>query len=243
MALRGRSVVQSDRADNRQRLMEIRPHLNWFEMKASHSLHTLHPWHGISPGVSVPSEVRAFIEIVPTDTVKFEVDKISGHLMVDRPLLLSNQAPCLYGFVPQSYSGRSVAARCGEQGIDGDGDPLDICVFAERPVSHGGIIVRARPIGGVRMIDRNQVDDKIIAVLVNDATYGNWKTLGDCPATLVDRIRHYFLTYKLVPPADGAPFGLNPVRIKEVYDQVEACAVIKASLDDYQQLILQQNVS
>ena len=212
-------------------------------MKAYHSIYTMHPWHGISPGSAAPSEVRSFIEIVPTDTVKFEVDKVSGHLMVDRPLLHSNQSPCLYGFVPQSYSGRLVAARCGEAGIEGDGDPLDICIFAERPVSHGGIIVRARPIGGLRMIDRGQVDDKIIAVLVNDVTYGNWKGLGDCPTALLDRMRHYFLTYKLVPPADSVPFGVNPVRIKEVYDQAEACAVIQAALNDYQQLITEQNIS
>lgn len=207
------------------------------------SEYTLHPWHGISPQTNQTNEFRAFIEIVPTDTVKFEVDKVSGHLMVDRPLVLSNQTPCLYGFIPQSYCGAGVAARCSQKTVEGDGDPLDICVFAERPVSHGGIIVRARPIGGLRMIDRGQVDDKIIAVLVNDACYGSWQDLSDCPASLLDRMRHYFLTYKLTPLPASDKFPQNPVRIDEVYSREEALQVVQASLDDYQRLTSEQNVS
>ena len=117
-----------------------------------------HPWHGISPGDDVPNLVMAFIEIVPSDTVKYEIDKVSGYLKVDRPQKFSNIIPALYGFIPQTYCGSSVAAysseKSGLQTLLGDGDPLDICVLRERNITHGDIILPAIPIGGFRMIDR-----------------------------------------------------------------------------------------
>src|SRR5690242_3146626 len=100
-----------------------------------------HPWHGISPGEHAPDTVTAYIEIVPTDPVKYELDKPSGHLRIDRPQRYSSLCPTLYGFVPQTYCGEEVAKRCmertGRTGIKGDHDPLDICVLTERPVVHG----------------------------------------------------------------------------------------------------------
>src|SRR6187402_708409 len=100
-----------------------------------------HPWHGVSPGDRAPDVVLSFIEIVPTDTVKYEVDKPSGHLKVDRPQRFSSMCPTLYGFVPQTYCGPKIAAICesitGRTGIKGDGDPLDICVLSDRPITHG----------------------------------------------------------------------------------------------------------
>src|SRR5262249_1710729 len=99
------------------------------------------PWHGISPGDRVPHLLNAYIEIVPPDTDKDEIDKPSGHLKVDRPQKYSNLCPTLYGFIPQTYCGHSVGAYCesrtGRTGIVGDGDPLDICILSERPVTHG----------------------------------------------------------------------------------------------------------
>ena len=93
--------------------------------------YTVHPWHGISAGVNAPDAVTAFIEIVPTDTVKYEIDKASGFLKVDRPQKYSNVLPCLYGFIPQTYCGQKIGDYCssktGRTGIYGDGDPLDIC--------------------------------------------------------------------------------------------------------------------
>lgn len=131
--------------------------------------HKAHPWHGIDLGENVPEEVRAFIEIVPTDTVKYEVDKASGYLSLDRPQKFSNIVPSLYGFLPRTYCASHMAELTNQAlaryDVEGDGDPLDICVLTEKDVTHGDIIVRARPIGGLRLLDHDQADDKIIAVL------------------------------------------------------------------------------
>jgi inorganic pyrophosphatase len=192
-----------------------------------------HPWHGISIHPHSPELVNAFIEIVPTDTVKYEVDKASGHLKVDRPQAFSNVCPALYGFIPKTYCGEKVAQLCMHStkfnGILGDGDPLDICVLSERAISHGNILLEAIPIGGFRMIDNNEADDKIIAVLKNDAAFGRWKDVSDCPIDLINRLKHYFMTYKRIPNDDR-----SVVQIDEVYGRHAAIDVISASIADYQ---------
>ena len=191
-----------------------------------------HPWHGVKAGSDAPAFVNAYIEIVPTDAVKYELDKPSGHLHIDRPHRFSSLCPTPYGFIPQTYCGASVAALCetrtNREGIRGDGDPLDICVLTERPAAHGDFFVRARPIGGLRMIDGNEADDKIIAVLESDVTYGEIDDIHEAPPGLIDRLRHYFLSYKQLP--HEAP---RRVEITDVYDRAEAAEVIRRSLDDY----------
>ncbi len=191
-----------------------------------------HPWHGVRIGADAPEIVTAFIEIVPTDTVKYEIDKGSGYLKVDRPQQFSNVSPSLYGMLPQTLCAEEVAALCerstGRAGIVGDGDPMDICVLTEKTISHGDILVQAIPIGGLRMIDRNEADDKIIAVMKGDAVYGGWQDIADCPASVLDRLRHYFTTYKEAPDATS-----RKVEIAEVYDRRTAHAVIAASQSDY----------
>lgn len=191
-----------------------------------------HPWHGVAIGEQAPAVVSSYIEIVPTDTVKYEVDKATGHLRVDRPQKYSNQCPSLYGFIPQTYcgakNGQFCSERTGRPGIVGDGDPLDICILSERSISHGDILVRAVPIGGMRMIDSNQADDKIVAVLFEDPAYGEWKTISDCPSALIERLRHYFLTYKDFPSP-----GTRKAEITHVYDVDEAYQVIEKSREDY----------
>ncbi len=191
-----------------------------------------HPWHGISPGPDTPKTVLAFIELVPSDSVKFEIDKPSGHLRLDRPQKYSNFCPALYGFVPQTYCGEQVASRAGGQNFKGDCDPLDILVLTENEISHGAILVRARPIGGFRMIDRGEVDDKIIAVLEKDPLYGHYEEIEQLPQPVVDRIRHYFLTYKDMPGTGEK----KKVEIAETYSVAEAHEVIRASLVDYSNL-------
>ena len=191
-----------------------------------------HPWHGVAPGADAPAVVNAYIEIVPTDAVKYELDKPSGHLRVDRPQRFSSMCPAPYGFIPQTFCGVSVAALCaartGRQGMRGDGDPLDICVLTERPATHGDFIVRALPIGGLRMIDGDEADDKIIAVLESDVTYGHLRDIADAPPGLVDRLQHYFLSYKRSPQE-----GRGRVEIAQVYDRESAFDVIRRSIEDY----------
>ncbi len=191
-----------------------------------------HPWHGVSPGEDAPEVVTVFVELVPTDTVKVELDKESGLLRLDRPQRYSSLSPEPYGFVPRTLCGTRVAALAGRalgrDALTGDGDPLDVCVLTERPLGHGGVLVRARPIGGLRMLDRDEVDDKIIAVLVDDPAYEAWRRLSDCPRTLVDRLEHYFLTYKDMPGTDARRSVLAGA-----YDAEVARDVVRAALEDY----------
>lgn len=206
-------------------------------MSTPPSPHRAHPWHGVAIGPDAPAVVTCYIEIVPTDTVKYEVDKASGILKLDRPQLYSNFCPALYGFIPRTYCAENVArlceARTGRTGIVGDGDPLDVCVLTEKPITHGDILVQARPIGGLRMIDGNEADDKIIAVLQGDAVYGALREISDCPPLLIDRLRHYFLTYKQSPDRPG-PTTPHLVEIAEIYSSADAFDVIRQSRVDYE---------
>jgi inorganic pyrophosphatase len=194
-----------------------------------------HPWHGITPGDDAPSIVTAYIEIVPTDAVKYELDKESGILKLDRPQRFSSQCPTLYGFIPQTYCDELVAKRCAERtgmkDIRGDNDPIDICVLTEKVISNGNLLVRAVPIGGFRMVDGNEADDKIIAVLESDLVYGELQHIAQLPRALLDRLKHYFLTYKQIPGE-----GKRSVEIAEVYDRAEALEVIKRSVKDYERI-------
>ena len=190
-----------------------------------------HPWHGLDIGEDAPNVVTAFIEMVPTDTVKDELDKVSGYIKIDRPQKYSNVVPALYGFLPQTYCGDLVAEYCMSQtertDIHGDGDPLDICVLTEKTISHGDIIAEVRPIGGFRMLDKNEADDKIIAVLKHDATYNIYNDISELPHVIIDRLRHYFLTYKDLPGEE------RRTEITHVYNKEEAFEVIRRSAEDY----------
>jgi inorganic pyrophosphatase len=190
-------------------------------------------------GKDAPRVVTTYIEIVPTDTVKYEMDKTSGILRMDRPQQYSNVCPSLYGFIPRTLCAERVGALCAERtgraGIVGDGDPMDICVLTEKEISHGDILVQAVPIGGLRMIDGQEADDKILAVLSGDAVYGSFKDIAECPAALVDRLRHYFLTYKQAP--DRAS---RAVEITHVYGREEAHEVIRRSEADYAAHFIEQ---
>lgn len=191
-----------------------------------------HPWHGISPGPDAPEVVMAFIEIVPTDTIKYEIDKESGYLKIDRPQKFSNVVPCLYGFIPQTYCDEQTAAyaseKSGRQVEKGDHDPLDICVLTEHTITHGDILLQAKPIGGLRMIDKGEADDKIIAVMKSDEIYNVWKDITDVPEAMINRLRHYFLTYKSIPGAEKPT-----CEIANVYGREEALEVIRRSREDY----------
>jgi inorganic pyrophosphatase len=191
-----------------------------------------HPWHGVAIGDNAPEVVTSYIEIVPTDTVKYELDKWSGILKIDRPQRFSNVCPAPYGLIPQTFCGEAVAElfakRSGKHDLAGDNDPLDICVITEKVISHSDILLQAVPIGGLSMLDGEEADDKILAVMKDDIVYGGCRDIEDVPKPVVDRLRHYFWTYKQAP---GATPGKTS--ITEVYGREEAHAVIRASHNDY----------
>jgi inorganic pyrophosphatase len=185
-----------------------------------------HPWHGLPVGPDAPEIVHAFIEITPFDVIKYEVDKPSGFLRVDRPQASSALPPTLYGFVPRTYCADRVRAL-SPRSERGDGDPLDICVISERPVDRPGILLDARVLGGLQMIDGGEADDKIVAVLANDMVWGEARSLSDLPDALVQRLVHYFSTYKMRP---GQPASTS---IEATYERDAAHAVVRAAMADY----------
>jgi len=189
-----------------------------------------HPWHGLDVGDDPPKIVNAFIEITPFDMIKYEVDKKTGYLRVDRPQRSSSMPPSLYGFIPRTYCGNKVGSLSTKTD-KGDGDPLDLCVLSERPIDRTEVILSTRVIGGIHMIDRGEADDKIITVLDNDKYYEGVKDVSDLPVVLIERIRHYFGTYKLIPGMDN-----KDVFVERVYDVDHAKKVINASIQDYEEM-------
>ncbi|HML39444.1 MAG TPA: inorganic pyrophosphatase [Bellilinea sp.] len=185
-----------------------------------------HPWHGLEIGPNPPRIVTAYIEITPFDLVKYEVEKTTGYLKVDRPQRSSSQPPTLYGFIPRTYCGKRVG-DLSPSASRGDGDPLDICVISERPISKSEILLSARVVGGLLMIDNGEADDKIIAVLANDIFWEKANDVSDLPPVLVERLRHYFSTYKLVPGKE------NQTYIESVYGFEKAQEVVNAAIADY----------
>ena len=188
-----------------------------------------HPWHGLDVGRDPPIHVNAYIEITPFDLIKYEIDKHTGYLRVDRPQRTSSQPPALYGFIPRTYCGNQIAALC-PGAVRGDEDPLDICVISERPIARAELIVPARVVGGIQLLDRGEADDKIVAVLEGDYVWSGVSDLSDLPIILVERLQHYFSTYKLVP---GQTLQIE---VQRVYGVVHAASVIDAAIADYNAL-------
>lgn len=186
-----------------------------------------HPWHGLETGREPPRLVTAYIEITPLDTVKYEIDKTTGYLRVDRPQRGAAQPPTLYGFIPRTYCGSATAALSPDA-ERGDGDPLDICVVSERPVTRADIILDAKVLGGLQMVDNGEADDKIVAVLNGDLFWGHCEDLHELPDQLIERLSHYFSTYKMIPGQRSA------ASIGAIYGRARAEEVIRASVQDYQ---------
>ena len=186
-----------------------------------------HPWHGLEVGKNPPEHVQAYIEITPYDLVKYEVDKETGYMRVDRPQRTSSQPPALYGFIPRTFCGQRVGNLSKLSG-KGDRDPLDICVISERPIARAEVILNTRVVGGLPMVDHGEADDKIIAVLETDNMWAHVKDISELPSVLVDRLYHYFSTYKLIPGEEAS------VSIGEPYGREHALRVVLASIDDYQ---------
>lgn len=188
-----------------------------------------HPWHGLEIGDKSPQIVSAYIEITPFDYMKYEIDKTTGYLRIDRPQRGSSLPPALYGFIPRTYCDHHVASL--SQGASkGDGDPLDICVVSERPINRSEIVVTARVVGGFDISDRGEADDKIVAVLDNDPVYSQVQDISDLPSVVVERLNHYFSTYKLVPGKEAI------LKIERTYGRDHAYQVISAAIEDYNEI-------
>jgi len=188
-----------------------------------------HPWHGLRARADDAPEdvVQVYVEMTPTDLVKYELDKGTGYLTVDRPQRTTSSPPAMYGFIPRTYCAEEVAKRCPEA-AEADGDPLDICVYSERHITRSDIVLQARVVGGIQMIDCGEADDKIVAVLKGDNIWGDVHDIADLPEIKVERLQHYFSTYKLVPGED------LDIRVDFVYGREEALKVIAAAQSDYE---------
>lgn len=170
--------------------------------------------------------ITAYVEITPFDVVKYEVDKATGYLKVDRPQQTSSSPPTLYGFIPRTFAGERVGGLCpGASG--GDTDPMDVCVISERPISRADILLTARVVGGLQMLDGGEADDKIVAVLARDPLWADVQDMVELPEALIDRLAHYFETYKLQPGREA------DVSIQRRYGREHAYRVIEASMEDY----------
>jgi inorganic pyrophosphatase len=140
-----------------------------------------HPWHDISPGDKSPRIVNAIIEIPRDSQQKYELDKESGMLKLDRFLYSAVYYPGDYGFIPQT--------------LWEDDDPMDIIILTNRPV-YPLTLVSARVIGAIRMFDNKELDDKIIGVYDSDPRFSEYNDLKDIPRHVIAELKHFFETYK-----------------------------------------------
>lgn len=174
------------------------------------------PWHSVSPGSEVPNVVNAIIEIPKGCRAKYELDKESGLLKLDRVLYSSVYYPANYGFIPQSY--------CD------DHDPLDILVLSQIecvPMC----IIEAKIIGVMQMIDGGEADDKIIAVAANDMSVNHINDISELPPHFIDEMRHFFEEYKKLEK--------KTVVVEEFQDKVKAKEIILKSFEDYRKIFKQ----
>lgn len=138
-------------------------------------------WHDMDPTQITPSDFSAVIEIPKGSKCKYELDKYTGLLRLDRILYTSTHYPANYGFIPRTYAD--------------DGDPLDVLVLCSEPL-YPLTLVRVYPIGVMRMVDGGKMDDKIIAVPFSDPTYLGIESIDALPAHIFDEIMHFFIVYK-----------------------------------------------
>jgi len=170
----------------------------------------MHPLHDIVVPAAIQEYVPAVIEIPAGSKLKYEIDKTTGLLMLDRVLYSSVHYPANYGFIPQSHAD--------------DGDPLDVLVLMQEPVVPL-TIVRARAVGGLKMRDDKGDDDKIVAVAVDDPAFNHYTEASQLPPHVMIELERFFRDYKVLENKTS--------EIDQLYDREQALAVIRRSLDDY----------
>ena len=171
-------------------------------------------WHDIPVEEINPSNFAAVIEIPKGSSCKYELDKKTGMLRLDRVLYTATHYPANYGFIPRTYAD--------------DGDPLDVLVLCSEPI-FPMTLVQVYPIGAMRMIDGGKQDDKIIALPFSDPTYKNIKSIHELPPHIFDEIMHFFTVYKQLEHKETA--------VKELFDYEDAIEIVGQAIVDYEHLM------
>ena len=167
-------------------------------------------WHDMNPKEITPTDFSAVIEISKGSRCKYELDKHTGLLRLDRVLYTSTHYPASYGFIPRTFAD--------------DGDPLDVLVLCNEPIQPL-TLVRVYPIGVMRMLDDGHIDDKIIAVPFTDPNYNTYRSIDELPSHIFDEIMHFFKVYKQLEN--------KQTDIKELYNREEAEKIVREAIDGY----------
>lgn len=167
-------------------------------------------WHNINVKRVTPTDFICVIEIPKGSKNKYELDKETGYIMLDRILYTSTHYPANYGFIPRTYGD--------------DGDPLDVLLLCSEPVAPL-TLVRAYPIGVISMLDGGKRDEKIIAVPFNDPTYNSYHDISELPSHVVEEMEHFFTVYKALEN--------KTTDVNEKGNREDAIRVIEQCLDNY----------
>ena len=167
-------------------------------------------WHDMDPNAITPNDFTAVIEIPKGSKCKYELDKYTGLLKLDRILYTSTHYPANYGFIPRTYGD--------------DGDPLDVVVISSESIDPM-TLVRCYPIGVITMKDGGKFDEKIISIPFNDPNYNGYKDISELPAHLFDEMKHFFTVYKSLE-------GKETV-VDEIQSRDKAVEIIRSCIDNY----------
>lgn len=167
-------------------------------------------WHDLDSKRITPEEFIVCIEISKNSKMKYELDKETGRLILDRVLFTSTHYPANYGFIPKTYAG--------------DDDPLDVLVLCQSEIIPL-CLVKCRPIGVIKMIDNDQVDEKVIAVPVGDPSWNSYTNIDELPEHILDEMRHFFGVYKQL---EG-----KKTSIVETRGPIEAERIIRLAIENY----------